>query len=380
MQSERSKYRICPSPDALDAYRLQRLAPPEVVEIEIHLQICPNCTEQLEFLRQLAQEETKFIPAKTSREVSERLSLNLPRFSLPRRDLTNEVLTVGQLWATKAEVMIPGDSTPILLTNDPRLVLVVVDDTEAYDPEYPEIRIVPLSTDVRQACHLDLILSGEENPLGFDVMLECWNSQPMLKCNLDRLLHSLDDTTMQNVFALLEHSSTPDAIEGQPVALRVGPPLERETDPRVHFQSRELTATEYLRGPVNQLPLYWEEKAQQETGTTATTSLWKILSLQPAHFDDRAASKLWPITIHLTSKEGEELKFAVDSVTGKILLTLHTPLGARNSIDLLIAGNKKTIEVGKPVFICESVQIESRGKSQEEIQAWLLAILQLAEE
>ena len=56
-----------------------------------------------------------------------------------------------------------------------------------------QITVAPLTVFTHMAAELDLVVSGEKSPLGFDFLAEVWNETPMLKGHLRRFLARVPD-------------------------------------------------------------------------------------------------------------------------------------------------------------------------------------------
>ncbi|MBD3183299.1 hypothetical protein GF312_13465 [Candidatus Poribacteria bacterium] len=161
----------------------------------------------------------------------------------------NIVVEIGEIWATKSSPLSPnGGQLPEV--QNPVHVVILLDDKDAYNKSYPDVRIAPISNKVDQASDMDLMLSAEENPLEKDIIIEIWNSQPMLKANLSQLYGKLSDKLINQLGRLqLKLLETEIDISD----IKTGAPVVDESDPRLDFQEREIEKTLYLRGPFNEL-------------------------------------------------------------------------------------------------------------------------------
>lgn len=172
------------------------------------------------------------------------------------RNLEENKVVIGAVWSTKPEPLVP-DGNGVGRVDSPRCVVIILDDKDAYDPRFPEIRIAPISTELEYACDADLILSANDNPLGEKIMIELWNSQPMLRINLDRCLGELSEGAISKLSRLNRslwgiHESIEDVETGEPI--------EDVSDDRADFHEREAKATAYLSAPVGALMGKWERE------------------------------------------------------------------------------------------------------------------------
>lgn len=167
-----------------------------------------------------------------------------------------EKLEAGQIWLTKGIVTVPGQTEPVFATASPYLVLITLDDEAAYDPEFPEIRVAPICPpkDRQFMGPWDLWVEETESPLGFAFFVPCWNTQPMLRCNLDRIMGQQDDALLDQVLDLA------DQLIGSDATVTHAHIPERQLEEMVSFQSQHLEDTHYLRAPVNALVQHWEEQ------------------------------------------------------------------------------------------------------------------------
>ncbi|HIE29644.1 TPA: hypothetical protein EYP66_20430 [Candidatus Poribacteria bacterium] len=167
---------------------------------------------------------------------------------------------LGEIWATKSEPCLPGGKV-LEKVESPRDVVILLDDKDAYDRRYPDVRVAPISTETQNASNRDLILESKENPLGKRIMIELWNSQPMLKMNLAHRLSKLSEEVIEQLDRLNQKVW---GFEVSTEGIKTGPSIIDINDPRLIFQENEIEATRYLRGPANYLLELWEQEAEEE--------------------------------------------------------------------------------------------------------------------
>lgn len=190
----------------------------------------------------------------------------------------NQRVEVGEVWSTTRNPRLPSGEV-LEEVKSMRNVVILLDDEDAYDQRYPDIRVAPVSTETQYACDEDLILSGVENPLGKEIMIELWNSQPMLKMNLDRCLGKLSDGTIEQLNRLNQK------VWGQEVDLEgiiTGLSAIDSGDPRLAFQEREIEETGYLRGPANCLLELWEQEAEESLFNSLANLIRQVLVPPPS--------------------------------------------------------------------------------------------------
>lgn len=251
----------CPDLEDLLQFTFGELDPNRKVLIGLHVIDCHLCAQEIEVLQLNIATTSPIAETEPSKKMFGQLKelARRTREELIRRrvNYTPEQLRTGQIWSTKTEVIIPGYSEPIDLAQQSRLVLICCDDRDAYDPNFPEIRVAPISGEVENATDFDLIIDQEQCPLGYELMLECWNSQPMLSANLDKFLGEVTFSVMEDVWLLLR-AQVGDPINLSQLQSQRGRPLLSLFDRRKDFLLQEVIATEYLRTPVNALHEYWQ--------------------------------------------------------------------------------------------------------------------------
>jgi len=178
---------------------------------------------------------------------------------------------IGEVWTTKDKPLLPDGSTMEKIS-DPRCVVIILDDEDAYDPRFPDIRVAPISTEIEYACNHDLILSADENPLKKRIMIELWNSQPMLKMNLGEFLGKLSESVIDKLVRLDQNLwGMNDNVEG----IETGEPIVEPSDERLAFQKREVEATSYISSPVGALLEKWEREETKMREVQIVLDVWK---------------------------------------------------------------------------------------------------------
>lgn len=168
----------------------------------------------------------------------------------------------ADIWSTKTEPTAP-DGTKLPRVEKPKDVVILLTDKEPIDEEYPDLFVAPISTEIDFACDRDLLLSADDNPLKQPIMIELWNSQPMLKQNLGELRGYLKKEQAEQL-KRLHRSLYEGGIQISDVP--TGELIDSEADQRMDFHKREIKETLYLRLPVQRLI----EMRSQENAETVT--------------------------------------------------------------------------------------------------------------
>ncbi|MDP3975004.1 MAG: hypothetical protein Q8P88_01815 [Candidatus Jorgensenbacteria bacterium] len=152
----------------------------------------------------------------------------------------------GQIWSTEFRYKFHDGREKEV--DETRFVLVLSDTKGSLLETMRDVRVVPLSYESEEASELDLILSQEVNPLGFEGMLEFWNTAQVFTCNLGRFLGEIsDEQTLDQIEKLWKESL---GLERSVPGAKTGTLITSSTDSRLDFQSEERRKTEYLREPV----------------------------------------------------------------------------------------------------------------------------------
>lgn len=203
----------CPSASRLLAFALGELQNKEAREIEFHLQGCPNCRVFLENIRGSLPENTNF-------------------FSEPAPDILRHVHSTRSLTyqdlATATRVS-EGDIWLARSSEGNRRLILVLDE-----PKQGIFTAALISPELDMATDRDLIFAGEQSPLGYPIMVEAWNSFPLLTEQCLRYLGKLD----RKITAAIRLLSGTDA-QKRLCDLQTGSPMTDTEDPRVDFQLEE---------------------------------------------------------------------------------------------------------------------------------------------
>lgn len=143
----------------------------------------------------------------------------------------------GQIWSTRGDFVLPDGQR--FVTREPKLVVVLNTGSGR------SVIGAPLSIQVWQASEYDLIVSGDNNPLSFDFLVEVWNETPVLNEQLRVCLTRLPEHVSGWLDELYTAYLLDEEIPSR-VLDYVGPPLMGQEDFRREFQTSELAAVEYL--------------------------------------------------------------------------------------------------------------------------------------
>jgi hypothetical protein len=144
---------------------------------------------------------------------------------------------VGQIWSVRVPDAAQRCLAAILDTPDN-----VTDNT---------VVIAPVSTDIEFAADTDLVISGDESPLGYQFMIEAWNYATVSKECLREYQTVLGKPLESYLLALYTHCLIGDTLQdvcaetemdcGQ-LEMHIGSILIDQDDPRVYFRRREARA------------------------------------------------------------------------------------------------------------------------------------------
>jgi hypothetical protein len=183
----------------------------------------------------------------------------------------------GQIWSTRSLLELSDGRR--FEADEPRLI-VILDGTGDTSEFLDQIAVAPVSLSTQMAAGSDLIISGDDNPLGFDFMVEVWNETPVLKGHLKRFLGRLPDEAVAAVRSLYTAQLLDEDIPS-PVAEQVGLCIMGDNDPRLAFQEAEVEMVAYLAKAATAVLTL--EVAVQEPVSMPATSLkprW-VFSLHP---------------------------------------------------------------------------------------------------
>lgn len=97
------------------------------------------------------------------------------------------------------------------------------------------LEVAPLSGEVAAAGEWDLILAGEDGPLGYPVIAEVWNHGRVAEAQVAESFGALPEPATSALLALYAAVYT----TGPPAGLPAGVPVASELDPRFGFQQAE---------------------------------------------------------------------------------------------------------------------------------------------
>lgn len=239
----------------------------------------------------------------------------------------NTKVAVGEIWSTKGEPCLPGGGS-LKKVKSPMHVVILLDDKDAYDRRYPNIRVAPISSEIHNASDYDLIIENTGSSLGQRIMIELWNSQPMLKMNLGQCLGRLSDKSIEQLGRLNRKFWMQ---KGNAEEAKTGESITAPDDPRMKFQEREIQMTSYLSEPVDYLIELWEQEAEESLFQSISNLIQQALvPKQLSEYALAAASGDIPVKIMEEPEKARTVHFRViKSPTigedGKVAIILEAP-------------------------------------------------------
>lgn len=239
------KLQRCPSASRLLALALGEVQGKRLEEVKQHIHECSTCRQRWENL-------LKSLPSETGL-FQDSLPEVIQKAYRPQRSLPNEVAPLpspGQIWRVASDAVGPRRLT----------LLLEVDVTTGL------LTVALLSPQIEMASDRDAILSREESPLGYPVMVETWNQFPVLPIQLVRCFGSI---RMELVTAIKRLGLLGVAGQG----LELGTPLAGEDDPRADFQIEEAeVAGDLSRLAFEKAVSAVEDISSTTSGTVATVA------------------------------------------------------------------------------------------------------------
>src|SRR5574341_751633 len=185
---------------------------------------------------------------------------------------------VGQIWSTYQTLQIPDGR--VFQTDEPRLVVVLREPETSSDNAILNTAIIAL--DAHMASEFDLVIKGEDSPLGFDFMIEIWNEAPVFQGHLKRFLAKLSDAMIEILMDLYRIYISDMEVTTQ-LKRWVGFRIFEENDPRLAFQEHEVEVASYLANASTAI-LSLEESQAKETEFTKsfwTRSIERAFKIKP---------------------------------------------------------------------------------------------------
>lgn len=185
-------------------------------------------------------------------------------------------IEVGQIWSTRADLDLTSDLR--FTTNEARLVVILTSVTKNTHP-LDQVTTAPISLQMGMATDFDVLVMGDQSPLGFDFMVEVWNETPVLVTHFKQYLGILPEhlvTVLRTVYRMQVLD------EELPIKLRkwVGLRVIDESDPRLAFQEAEIEAVEYLAQAAT-AAIELEAAGTELTYIAPLPRVPRILELQP---------------------------------------------------------------------------------------------------
>jgi hypothetical protein len=172
-----------------------------------------------------------------------------------------EPLSVGESSAVEQQ---PTDATEgaVVVASSPEapgeLLVAVVLDTGSEAAGTDGLVVAPLSTETELATDADLVLTGAQTRLGYEVMAEIWNHGTLLREQLEEQRGGVEGIAWEKLAALYAAAigeREDEADEAQTTAAPVGdgPPVIADDDPRIVFQDEEIERAQRFYLPAARL-------------------------------------------------------------------------------------------------------------------------------
>ena len=253
-----SALKECPSEEKLRLFLSDELPIQEAAEINSHIANCEFCAIQVNEILEGKSAPPEILPKdlKRSDEANRLSKIGADRL-YKILGQKNPVPHFGQLWLSNTDVLVPTGQSKIKTLDRHgfgRIVLTLSEPSESLTENFQIVQVAPLSRELHYGTELDLLLSEETNPLGFEAMIEFWNINPMLAVNLRQFVGRFTDPTLLGQIKLMWKQAAGIKVPYTEIEeIPTGEIVFSPKDPRVRFQQREIDSTAYLREPVQAL-------------------------------------------------------------------------------------------------------------------------------
>lgn len=259
---------VCADEADLIALKRNDLDEDSRLDLVEHLAVCDRCAfavdfapveedqNELDWRQALVSEKAivKDIAEAFRKQVEAEAKLDIRTLD----DVGSSGLVAGQIWRTKIDrIVLPTltgpEVTSILeMASVPRLVVIAnpfVENLYAEESHraYRIVEVIPVTDNVEYADSGDLVLSDDDSPLGYAVMLEVWNRQQMIFDNLDSCLATIQDDAIIRQYICPDKTPEYDLGDYSWFGLLKSGGY---SDQKMRFRAREFENTAYLRDPV----------------------------------------------------------------------------------------------------------------------------------
>jgi hypothetical protein len=125
-------------------------------------------------------------------------------------------------------------------------VFVLLQPTEPFSRQHPELRVAPISFEVNHASNFDLICAAGDGGLIQSYMVELWNQRAVLVDELENApIGAVGQATLASAYAI-HNTLFSGAVQRSVPCGAVGTPIEIGTDPRIEYQNARLDLAESL--------------------------------------------------------------------------------------------------------------------------------------
>lgn len=224
-----------------------------------------------------------------------------------------KAFAMGQIWSTK-QSMIIGDQE--FIADEPKILVIL----ESQNHDIGIVTGVPISSELLYAAQYDLLVKGENSPLGFDFMVEVWNETPVYVKQLKKYLGQLSKEFIQKLSDIYSFQLANESIPEHLMKF-VGIELFGDDDPRYVFQKNDVRSLMFI----SQAATYYLSQTLEKTAREAVEeSVWEFnlnliydkLSKYFSNLESNLAyaSNLEDLETFLLVHEGQETQFIIEFI------------------------------------------------------------------
>jgi hypothetical protein len=250
------------------------------------------------------------------------------------------------------------------------------------------LEVAPLSGEVGLAAEWDLLLDGDDGPLGYEAIAEVWNHGPVSPLQIAESFGVLSEQTSGQLLTLYASVFGDEA----PAEARTGPPLLSEDDPRTVFQDQE---TERTRR-------YWSHA--EELGVGAHEGKDKGIGVLVGAWLDEVGDDAAGLATQVGWMQGDierllreeidrtQTAFAAQRMAELLAYTTIEPDDARVHLQATLVGAGHTVPtaapralLARPIYHRAPASVEKRLRAKEgegpgEIEAYVAEVIAALEE
>lgn len=177
----------------------------------------------------------------------------------------------GSVLRARFDVLFPGSGIRRPLGKE-WFVLVLDSPAEPFDPDFPDLRVAPISFDITKASDCDVLIAPSEWPGKRWALVEVWNQRSMLEANVDSFIGRVADPALRVAFQVNNVMLGLEDERNVPRD-RIGAPLTSESDPRIDYQADRARLAEFLSAPADDL---WQHARQLRPAANGAVALGTV--------------------------------------------------------------------------------------------------------